>query len=182
MVSPTKERKMSRTIEQISAGRGFDPIWVLNPKAALKGIATKQRPPADILKSMLTCLSEGRIRDFVTGFQSPFECTDHALDLQFKEQRKLTEFLEKSRKLFPDTNIEVVSVFQSGAAAIAEWKLTATETESYGSISHRSRIALPGVTIIEARDGSVIRWSDYYDQLKSRRTKLGSFFEEWIEY
>jgi len=104
---------MNKTIEQIEAN-----------------IAKGQRPLADILKSMLTSLSEGRIADFVAGFQSSFEFTDHALNLQFKEHQQLTEFLEKSRELFPDTVMEVVSVFQSGDAAIAEWKLTATQTVS----------------------------------------------------
>src|SRR5262245_52841674 len=101
---------MSKTIEQIAVVAAFDPIPTVNPKAALNGIRTGERPLADILKSMLTSLSEGRITDFVAGFQSPFEFTDHALDLEFKEHRQLAEFLEKSRELFPDTAMEVVSV------------------------------------------------------------------------
>src|SRR5215510_15047396 len=101
---------MSKTIEQIAAVAAFDPISVVNPKAALKEITPGQRPLAAILKSMLTSLIEGRIRDFVAGFQSSFEFTDHALNLQFKEHQQLTEFLEKSRELFPDTVMEVVSV------------------------------------------------------------------------
>jgi hypothetical protein len=117
---------MSKTIEAV--GR-FDPISVLHAKAPLKGTTTGQKPSADILKSMLTALSEGRITDFVAGFQFPFKFTDHALDLEFNEPQQLTKFLEKSRELFPDTVIEVISVFQSGDAVIAEWELTATQAE-----------------------------------------------------
>src|SRR5215471_3371278 len=105
---------MKKTIEQIVAVPRFDPISALKAKAALNGITTEQPSIADILKSMLTCLSEGRITDFVAGFHSPIKFTDHALDLQLNERQQLTEFLEKSRELFPDTVMEVVSVFQSG--------------------------------------------------------------------
>src|SRR5215468_7904041 len=104
---------MSKTIQQIAAAAAFGPICLVNPKAALKEVTTGRSPLADILKSMLTSLSEGRITDFVAGFQSSFEFTDHALNLQFKEHQRLTEFLEKSREFFPDTVMEVVSVFQS---------------------------------------------------------------------
>src|SRR5262245_60574315 len=128
--SLTRGGNMSKTIEQIATVAELDPGSAVNPEAALKEITTGQGPLADILKSMLTSLSEGRITDFVAGFQSSFEFTDHALNLQFKEHQQLTEFLEKSRELFPDTVMEVVSVFQSGDAAIAEWKLTATQTVS----------------------------------------------------
>src|SRR5262245_2932128 len=173
---------MSKTIEQIATVAELDPISVVNDKAALREITTGQRPLADTLKSMLTSLSEGRITDFVAGFQSSFEFTDHALNLQFKEHQQLTEFLEKSRELFPDTVMEVVSVFRSGDAAIAEWKLTATQTISAGSMNFRMPILLSGVSIAQFNSGKITRWTDYYDELESRRVGLAAFFTEWIEY
>src|SRR5262245_53673177 len=180
--SRKRKESMDKTIEQIAVVAPFDPISVLDPEAALKGIITGQRSLADILKSMLTSLSEGRITDFVAGFRSPFKFTDHALDLQFNEHQRLTEFLEKSRELFPDTVMEAVSVFQSGDAAIAEWKLTATETIAAGSINLRAPILLSGVSIAQFNGGKITRWTDYYDQLTSRRMGLAAFFTEWIEY
>jgi ketosteroid isomerase-like protein len=173
---------MSKTIEQSAAAAELDPNPVVNAEIALKEITTGQSPLADILNSMLTSLSEGRIADFVAGFQSSFEFTDHALNLQFKEHQQLTEFLEKSRELFPDTVLEVVSVFQSGDAAIAEWKLTATQTVSAGSMNLRMPILLSGVSIAQFNSGKITRWTDYYDQLESRRVGLAAFFTEWIEY
>ena len=173
---------MSKTIEEITAVAACDPIPIMNPKATLKGIRNGQKPLADILKSMLTSLSEGHITDFVAGFQSSFEFTDHALNLEFKEHQQLTEFLEKSRELFPDTVMEVVSVFQAGDAAIAEWKLTATQTVSVVSMNLRMPILLSGVSIAQFNIGKITRWTDYYDQLESRRVGLAAFFTEWIEY
>src|SRR5215468_4792469 len=93
-------------------------------------LVTAQTARIDILKSMLTFLSEGKIADFVGKFNSDFTFTDYALDLQFSEKDRLTEFLQKSRELFPDTIIEVVSAFESDDTVMAEWKLTATETAS----------------------------------------------------
>ena len=173
---------MNKTIEQIATFAPFDPVAVPDREAPLKGIMTGERSLADILKSMLTSLGEGRITDFVAGFQSPFEFIDHALNLEFKEHQKLTEFLEKSRELFPHTVMEVVSVFQSGDAAIAEWKLTATQTVSAGSMNFRMPILLSGMSIAQFDSGKITRWTDYYDQLESRRVGLTAFFTEWIEY
>src|SRR5262249_8253883 len=159
-----------KTIEQIAPVRAFAPVSPVSPNAASKEPITGRRPLADILKSMLAFLSEGRTRDFVAGFQSSFEFTDHALDLQFSEHQKLIEFLEKSRELFPDMALEVVSVLQSGDTAVAEWTLTATQPISAGSMNpltlgmYRPSILLSGVSIALFSGGKVTRWSDYYDQ------------------
>src|SRR5215470_10502636 len=102
---------MNKTIKQMAAVAPVDRISIPAPQAVSNGTRTGQRSLAANLKSMLTSLSEGRITDFVAGFQSPFRFTDHALNLQFREHQRLTEFLEKSRELFPDTMMEVVSAF-----------------------------------------------------------------------
>src|SRR5262245_55485352 len=172
---------MNETIRQMAAVAPVDSISVLAPKAALNGAMTGQRSLADNLKSMLASLSEGRITDFVTGFQSPFKFTDHALNLEFREHQQLTEFLEKARELFPDNIMEATSVFQSGDGAIAEWKLTATETISAGSMNLRAPILLSGVSIAQFNRGNITRWTDYYDQLTSRRMGLAALCTEWVE-
>jgi hypothetical protein len=77
--------------------------------------------PIDILKSVLAALNnQGSISGAVDQFADDFRFTDHALDLQFSEKDRFAEFLQKSRELFPDTVVEVVSTFQSGDTAIAE--------------------------------------------------------------
>jgi len=143
---------------------------------------TAQRTPIEILKSMLAFLSEGRIADFVAEVHSQFTFTDHALDLQFSEKTRLTEFLQKSRELFPDTVIEVRSAFQSGDRAIAAWKLTQTEHVSIGSMKLRFPISLSGVSIVRFNKEKVTHWSDYYDQSNGRRAGISAIFKEWIEY
>jgi steroid delta-isomerase-like uncharacterized protein len=139
--------------------------------------------PRSILQSALAALSEGRISEVVANFDDRFKFNDHALTLEFTEKTRLTEFFEKSRELFPDSALAVVSVTESGDHAIAEWKLTATQTVPFfGSTRYRLPISVRGSTIIRVEHGRIVEWSDYYDQSSSRRMSLAAFFTEWIEY
>jgi ketosteroid isomerase-like protein len=135
-----------------------------------------------ILQSALAALSEGRLAEVVAHFDERFTFNDHGLTLEFTDKPRLTEFFEKSRELFPDTVLEVVSLFEDGGQAIAQWKLSATQTIPYGSISYRFPISLFGATIVRVENKRIVQWSDYYDQSSSRRMSLGAFFTEWIEY
>ena len=143
---------------------------------------TEAKARSDVLDSMLGALSKGKITEFVERFGDDFKFTDHALNLEFTDKGRLIEFLKKSRELFPDTVVEVRSTFESKDYAIAEWTLTATETAGYGSMQLRLPISLSGVSLAQIRNEEVVRWSDYYDQLKSRRAGLAAFFTEWIDY
>lgn len=138
--------------------------------------------PVDILQSVLAALNQLNISTAVDQFADDFAFNDYALDLQFTDKGRLTEFFRKACELFPDTVVELVSTFECGDYAIAEWKLTATQTESFGSRSYRFPIVLRGSTIVQIENGRVAHWSDYYDGLVSRRTALASYFTEWVEY
>ena len=138
--------------------------------------------PQGILISSLTALGEGKISEVLDQFDDHFIFTDHALALEFTDKRRMSDFFHKSRELFPDTAVEVVSIFESGDHAIAEWKLTATQTAPYGSISYRFPILLHGSTFVRIENARITRWSDYYDQNTSRRVGLAALFTEWIEY
>jgi hypothetical protein len=121
-------------------------------------------------------LNQRDISGAVNQFADDFTFHDYALDLEFTEKGRLVEFFQKSRELFPDTTLEC------GDYAIAEWKLKATDSQPFGSISYRSPILLRGSTIVQIKNGRVAHWSDYYGQLTSRRATLAAFFAEWIEY
>jgi steroid delta-isomerase-like uncharacterized protein len=147
------------------------------------GDSTLLNAPRAILQSALAALGKGRISAVVTRFDDRFKFNDYALTLEFTEKTRLTEFLEKSRELFPDTALEVASVMESGDHAIAEWKLTATQTVPFfGNTSYRLPISVRGSTVIRVEHGRIVEWSDYYDQSSSRRMNLAAFFTEWIEY
>ena len=135
-----------------------------------------------ILQSALAAVSEGRVVELVEQVADSFTFNDHALTLEFTDKPRLTEFFEKSRELFPDTSLEIVSLSEDGDRAIAQWKISATQIVPYGSISYRFPISLFGATIVRVEDERIVAWSDYYDQSSSRRMSLGAFFTDWIEY
>jgi steroid delta-isomerase-like uncharacterized protein len=137
--------------------------------------------PKYILQSVLTALSHGKISEAVDQFDDDFTFNDQALGLEFTDKGRLSEFFQKSRELFPDAVVEVISTFESGDHVIAEWKLTATQTVSYW-IQLQVPISLPGVSIAEIDNGRITHWSDYYDEKKSRRVALASLFTDWIEH
>src|SRR5262245_9200977 len=151
----------------------------MKPITALNAVSASK----PILQSVLDALNEGRISEAVAQFDDHFTFTDHALDLEFTDKGRLTEFLQKSRELFPDAVVEVDSSFQCGDHAIAEWKLTATQSVPYyGSTRLRIPISLRGTSIARVENGRITHWSDYYDQNRSWRFSLAAFFTEWIEY
>jgi hypothetical protein len=136
--------------------------------------------PRAVLRSALAALSDGRISEVVEQFADRFTFVDHALALEFEDKLRLAEFFEKSREVFPDSAFEIRSMFESGNHAIAEWRLSATESVPLASISHRVPVSLQGSTILCVEKGKIVRWSEYYDQ-SNLPIKLTAFFREWIE-
>jgi ketosteroid isomerase-like protein len=150
----------------------------VNADVASIGVST----PAHILESILAALNQGKISEVADQFDDHFTFIDHALDIGFTDKDHLIEFFYKSREFFPDGAVEVDSGFACGDHAIATWKFTATQTESYGSRHYRFPVVVEGLTIISVKNGRIVRWSDYYDRMTSRRVVLASFFKKWIEY
>jgi hypothetical protein len=136
--------------------------------------------PRAILRSALGALSDGRISEVVEQFAERFTFNDHALALELKNKLRLAQFFEKSRGVFPDSAFEIGSMFDSRDHAIAEWRLSTTESVPLGSMSHRVPVSLLGSTIICVENGEIVQWSEYYDQ-SNLPIKLTAFFTEWIE-
>jgi steroid delta-isomerase-like uncharacterized protein len=138
------------------------------------------RGPRKILESMLNLLSEGKIAEVVGAFDEDFTYADHALGLEFKEKGRLTKFLQKSRELFPDTIIGVVSVFESGERGVAEWRLTANPRVPSRTMNPQLPISLHGVSIVQVKGERITSWSAYYDPLESSRRGLAAQFIDWV--
>jgi len=136
--------------------------------------------PRHILQSALDALREGNISEVLEQFADHFTFNDHTLTLEFTDKQRLREFFEKSRELFPDTAPEIVSLFEDGNHAIAQWKLSATQTVPYGSISHRFPIFLFGATIVRVENEKIVQWSEHHDPSSSRRMSLPAFFTKGI--
>ena len=150
-----------------------------NPDTSSIGV----RAPKRMLQSVLTALNEGRIAEAVAQFNDHFTFTDHALELEFADKSRLTEFFQKSRELFPDAVVDVNSSFQCGDHVVAEWKLKATmQTPPSGATRLQFPISLRGTSIVRVENGRITDWSDYYDQNRSWRFNLAATFKEWNEY
>src|ERR1700757_2085400 len=122
------------------------------------------------------------LRPQISLTNDQFTFTDYALGLEFKDKGRLTEFLAKTRELFPDSERKANTIFSSGDRVISEWTLTATKTEPFwGRLVRKVEICVQGISVVQTKNGKISQWSDYYDQLKSRRNGLAALFTEWLE-
>jgi steroid delta-isomerase-like uncharacterized protein len=135
-----------------------------------------------ILQIALAAWRQGNFVEVVDKFDQQFKFTDHALGLEFKDKGRLIEFLAKTRELFPDSERRDNTIFSSGDRVISEWTLTATKTEPFwGGLLRKVEICVQGISVVQIKNGKISQWSDYYDQLKSRRNGLAAWFTEWLE-
>jgi hypothetical protein len=58
----------------------------------------------------------------------------------------LTEFLAKTRELFPDSERKANTIFSSGDRVISEWTLTATQTEPFLGVRLKVPICVQGIS------------------------------------
>jgi hypothetical protein len=93
----------------------------------------------------------------------------------------LTEFLAKIGERFPDSERRDNSIFSSADHVISEWTLTATQAEPFLGGRLKVPICVQGISVVQIKNGKISQWSDYYDQLKSRRYGVAALFTEWIE-
>jgi steroid delta-isomerase-like uncharacterized protein len=138
--------------------------------------------PNRILQMALAAWRQGNLVELIDQFNDQFTFTDHALGLEFKDKERLTEFLAALQEHFPDSERRDNTIFSSGDRVISEWTLTATKAEPF--LDGRPRkvpINLQGVSVVQIKNGKICQWSDYYDQLKSRRQGVAALLTEWIE-
>ena len=148
----------------------------------LNDASAEPTTPARILQTALAAWRQGNFVAAANQFSDQFTFTDHALGLEFKDKGRLTEFLAKTRELFPDSERKANTIFSSGDRVISEWTLTATKAEPI--LDGRPRkvpISMQGISVVQIDNGKISQWSDYYDQLKSRRNGLAALFTEWLE-
>ena len=148
----------------------------------LNDASAEPTTPDRILQTASAAWRQEDFVELVDQFSDRFTFTDHALGLEFKDKGRLTEFLAKTRELFPDSERKANTILSSGDHVISEWTLTATQAEPF--LNGRLRkvpICLQGVSVVQIENGKIKRWSDYYDQVKSRRYGIAALFTEWIE-
>jgi steroid delta-isomerase-like uncharacterized protein len=155
----------------------------MNTQSTVFDNASAEATTSDrILQTALAAWRQGNFAEVVDQFNDQFTFTDHALGLEFKDKGRLTEFLAKIRERFPDSERRDNTLFSGGEYVITEWTLTATQTEPFlGGQLRKVPICVRGISVVQIKNGKISRWSDYYDELKSRRYDVEAFFTEWVE-
>ena len=140
-------------------------------------------PSEEVVMTAVTNLNSGRINEAIANFAEEFRFKDHGIDLDFNDKERLAEFFQKTREFYPDSFMQTDTIFVSGDRVVVEWTFRATLIEPYlGGLSRTVPISLQGMSIVRTDNGKITEWVDYYDGLTSRRTRLASYFSEWIEY
>ena len=146
-------------------------------------VAVHASTPEEVVSGVIMHLNESQVEDATASFAPEFRFKDHGIGLVFTDKRRLSEFFQKARELYPDYVQQVDRIFVTGESVIAEWTLQLTITEPfYAGLTRRVPFSLAGVSIVRIRDCKIADWADYYDSSSSRRTALSSHFTEWIEY
>ena len=68
--------------------------------------------------------------------------------------------------------------------ATKTWKCSWTRSERKAREAHAKPFlggSLQKVPMVQIKNGKISQWSDYYDQLKSRRCGVAASFTGWIE-
>ena len=155
----------------------------MNTHSTIRDNALGEATTSDrVLQIALAAWRQGNFVEFVDQFDDQFTFNDHALGLEFKDKGRLTEFLAKMRELFPDSERRDNTIFSNGDHVISEWTLTATKTEPFlGGTLRKVPVCVQGISVVQVTNGKISEWSDYYDQLTSRRYGVAALFTEWIE-
>ena len=145
-------------------------------------IAIGMEASEKVVLSVLAHLKDGQIDDAINRFAEEFTFKDHGIELEFKNGKRLAEFFQKTRELYPDSSLQTDTILVSGNHVIVEWTLHVTLTEPfYAKLSRKVPITVHGTSIVRTENGKITGWSDYYDGLTSRRIALASYFTEWVE-
>jgi len=139
--------------------------------------------PQRVVLAVLRQLNQEEIEDAVACFTTDFRYKDHGIGLEFRDKERLTEFLRKTRELYPDYLLQADQTFVSGEHVITQWTLQVTINEPfYVGLTRRMPISIAGVSIVLTDNGKIAAWADYYDGLTARRTALAAHFTEWVAY
>jgi steroid delta-isomerase-like uncharacterized protein len=145
-------------------------------------VQTETATPSEVVEGVLTHLRNGDINEATACFAENFQFNDRGIGLEFKDRKRLAEFFQKTRELYPDSSLQTARILMSGDYVVTEWTLRTMLTEPfYGGLSRKVPISLAGVSIARQENGKITDWTDYYDGLTARRTALAAYFVEWVE-
>jgi steroid delta-isomerase-like uncharacterized protein len=139
-----------------------------------------ERAMDDVVLTVVSHLHNGDVNEAIDLFAEEFTYKDRGIGLEFTDKRRLAEFFQKTRELFPDLCLQIDSILMSVDHVVGEWTVRTTVTEPfYAGMTRKVEISLPGVSVVRTKNGKITAWTDYYDGLTSRRTALAAHFTDW---
>src|SRR5260370_28027755 len=135
-------------------GRRKSKIAMNTHSTVLNHASAEPTTPRRILQTVLAACRQGNFVAAANQFNDQFTFTDHALGLEFRDKGRLTEFLAKTRELFPDSERKANTIFSSGDRVISAWTLTATHAEPFwNGRLRKAPIWLQGVSVSQVENG-----------------------------
>lgn len=96
--------------------------------------------------------------------------------ISYRGPEEIKGFLKAIWSWAPDIEFHLTSVAVLGDRAVVEWTMTGTQTGPIGAIpASGNAFSVRGASVLELRDGKVLRNRDYYD-LASLVTQFGVRF------
>jgi steroid delta-isomerase-like uncharacterized protein len=133
-----------------------------------------------LLKVALAALKRADFLEVMKHFSRKFTFSDYALELEFKDKEELITFFARTRELFPDSERTDTVILSRADHVVSQWTLTGTKAEPFlGGRTIHVPIQARGVSIVQIENDKIIHWSEYYDQIKSRRYSLAPMFTDW---
>jgi hypothetical protein len=135
-----------------------------------------------VWQTVLDAWAAGKIDEVVKQFADEFTFIDHALGLEFREKDRLREFLVKIREFFPGSERSDQTILRSGDCIVSQWTLSAMQNEPFlNGHLRKVKMSAQGVSVLRVVDGRIVEWSEYYDQVNSRRYPLVGWLTDWCE-
>jgi SnoaL-like domain len=135
--------------------------------------------PRRILRIALAALKRGDFAEIANQFNDQFRFIDHALEVEFSDKERLTEFFRQTRATFPDSDRRDTIIISSENYVISEWTFSGTRSELFLGRTVEIPICVLGVSIVQIENGKITQWADYYDELQSGRYAVTDSLELW---
>ena len=98
-------------------------------------------------------------------FHPEAEFRDMAFDVEKRGLDDIRGMFRETWRGIPDLHSELHRVVADGAWVALEWTLTGTHHGDFPDLPATGRsVSLPGMSLLELRDGRIARQRDYYDR------------------
>ncbi|MGI4757003.1 MAG: nuclear transport factor 2 family protein [Janthinobacterium lividum] len=138
-------------------------------------------PIEQLACSAIDAINRNDADTLINLFSDNFVYSDKALGITCINPEELRDFTTTVRRLFPNSQLEVVNAVADVTSVAVQWTLHATiQVPAYVG-TRPKRIAVSGVSYVKTLDHKIDCWTDCYDRLDSGRTPVIEAMKGWME-